>query len=326
MSDKVTWLIPVKNGMPYLPETLASIEAQTYRDWEVLVWDNGSTDGTVAELHKWIPSRLPGRVIDDRPLTLGKARAMLVEMARTELCACVDADDINYPTRLEQQVGFMRGRPEVGVVGAQVEFIDEHGRTQPGAWVQPHGDAEIRWMLRWANPFNQPAVMFRRSAVLAAGNYSACLVEDYDLWYRMGLITETANLPDVLVKYRRLMTGYTGMCATLTGSKSPLPLFDLVAEQNAGALFPGMAGEAALKFRRKFVEGSGEQVSLADLAALWKIAAKAALAVGKPPAYFRSTKLFSRQRRELLRRWLMQQPLGRTIFTTKRKIQSRLAS
>ncbi len=58
MSVPVTWLVPVKDGMPYLPETLASIEAQTYRNWQILSWDNGSTDGTVAELHKWIPSRM----------------------------------------------------------------------------------------------------------------------------------------------------------------------------------------------------------------------------------------------------------------------------
>ena len=53
----VTWLLPVKNGMPYLPETLASIAAQTCGDYQVLAWDNGSTDTTIEELRSWIPSR-----------------------------------------------------------------------------------------------------------------------------------------------------------------------------------------------------------------------------------------------------------------------------
>jgi glycosyltransferase involved in cell wall biosynthesis len=100
MSSKVTWLLPVKDGMPYLPETLASIESQTYRNWQVLAWDNGSTDGTVAELHKWMPSRLPGKVIDYEQLSLANSLAKLVETAEIEFCARIDADDINYPERL----------------------------------------------------------------------------------------------------------------------------------------------------------------------------------------------------------------------------------
>src|SRR5438552_5677499 len=107
VNERVTWLMPVKNGMPYLSETLASIEAQTYRDWEILVWDNGSTDGTLDELRRWIPSRLPGRIIDNRPLSLGNSLAALVEAAGTELCARIDADDVNYPERLERQVAFL---------------------------------------------------------------------------------------------------------------------------------------------------------------------------------------------------------------------------
>ena len=82
---------------PYLTQTLASIEAQTYRDHEVLAWDNGSTDGSIDELNRLIPARMPGRVITDRPLSLGLCRAALVANATTELCACIDADDINLP-------------------------------------------------------------------------------------------------------------------------------------------------------------------------------------------------------------------------------------
>ena len=87
MSLRVTWLLPIKDGMPFLPETLASIEAQTYQDWEVLAWDNGSTDGTIQELKRWIPSRLPGRVVTDCPLGLGLSLAQMVLRADTELCA-----------------------------------------------------------------------------------------------------------------------------------------------------------------------------------------------------------------------------------------------
>ena len=123
MSERVTWLLPVKNGMPYLPETLASIAAQTYHDWEVLAWDNGSTDGTVEELQKWIPSRLPGRVITGQPLSLGDSLAEMVQQCNTEFCARIDADDVNVPERLERQVAFLLAHPEVAVVGSQINRL-----------------------------------------------------------------------------------------------------------------------------------------------------------------------------------------------------------
>jgi glycosyltransferase involved in cell wall biosynthesis len=59
----VTWLMPTLNGMPYVRETLASITGQTYRNHLILAWDNGSTDGTLEELRRWIPAHLPGRIV-----------------------------------------------------------------------------------------------------------------------------------------------------------------------------------------------------------------------------------------------------------------------
>lgn len=86
MDDRVTCLLPVKNGMPYLPETLASLQRQTREAWAVFAWDNGSTDGTIEELRRWIPSRLPGTVIIDKPMPLGECRAEMVRRASTEFC------------------------------------------------------------------------------------------------------------------------------------------------------------------------------------------------------------------------------------------------
>ena len=324
MNEKVTWLLPVKNGMPYLTQTLASIEAQTYRNWEILVWENGSTDGTVEELFKWIPSRLPGRIVLGTPFSLGKSRAQLVEAAETELCACIDADDINRPDRLEKQVSFMLKNPNVGMLGSQIEFIDENGNPLPNAWVQPTDDPEIRWQLRWKCPFNHPSVMYRRSVVLAAGNYDDFLVEDYDLWFRVGLIAETANLPEVLLKYRRLSTSYTAACSTLTGTSSPAPLFEMVAKRNADRLFDGMKPDEALQFRHKLLPESEDKVQLRDLVTLYNVATGAARNLGKPENYFRETELYRAQRASLLRKWLGQQTWGSMIITAKRKAQSHL--
>ncbi len=209
MSEQVTWLLPVKNGMPYLPETLASIEAQTYKSWEVLVWDNGSTDGTIEELKKWIPDRLPGRLITGHPLPLGECLAEMVRQASTEFCARIDADDINFPERLEKQVDFLLRNPDIAVLGSQINCIDRNGKKHRLHLGYPlvHDDI-VHYMLRIC-AMCHPSVLFRRSAILAVGNYRDVFVdgnrhpsEDYDLWLRTVTHFKLANLDLTLLNYR----------------------------------------------------------------------------------------------------------------------------
>jgi|SRR6266496_5901096 len=329
MIDRVTWLMPVKNGMPYLPETLASIETQTYRNWELLVWDNGSTDGTLDELRRWIPSRLAGRIIDNRPLSLGNSLAGLVEAAGTELCARIDADDVNYPERLERQVAFLRARPEVILVGTDIEFIDDKGSVIAGAWTHQHEDAEIRWLLRWTSAMCHPTVLFRRSAVIAAGNYRDSMpYEDHDLWLRMALIGEMANLPAVLVKYRWRSTSvcgqYAEQCAETPSGRVYDAIFDAMAIKNADILFSGVPASEALELRHKVNSRSPHRlkVRIHDVVRFHQAATASAVAVNKAPSYFRRTQLYSGQQRLLLRRILEQNACGRACLPVIREIQS----
>lgn len=203
MSPRVTWLIPIRNGMPYLPETLASIEAQTYQNWEVLAWDNGSTDGTSEELRKWIPERLPGRIVTSIPLTVGASLARMVEQCKTELCARIDADDINLPERLEQQVAFLERYPEVAVVGSQAYRIDSSGKTIEKFTKVPLRHRDILDLFLAYNVVLHSSVLFRRSAILAVGNYRDLPnVEDYDLWLWVASRYQLANLDRCLIKHR----------------------------------------------------------------------------------------------------------------------------
>jgi glycosyltransferase involved in cell wall biosynthesis len=328
MRDRVSWLMAVKDGMPYLQETLASIGAQTYRDSEILVWDNGSTDGTLDELRRWIPSRLPGRIIDDNPLSLGNSLARLVELAQTELCARIDADDINYPDRLERQVKFLRERREVILVGTDIEFIDENGRLVPNAWKYEHLDADIRWHLRWGNTIGHPTVLFRRSAVLIAGNYRDCMpYEDYDLWLRMAMKGEISNLPVVLVKYR-LRDSSVGAKSSQKCPKSGRRVYDAVfdemAVRNAEILFSGVSATDALDLRDKVNSRSPRKLKVRpiDVIKFRKAATASAVAVNKPRSYFRSTRLYRAQQRFLLLKIIKQNAAGRACLPVIRKIQS----
>ncbi len=203
MNLRVTWLLPVRDGMPYLPETLASIEAQTYKDWEIIAWVNKSTDGTLEELSRWIPCRLPGRIIADQPTSYGAAMAAMTLLAQTELCAIIHADDINAPDRLARQVAFMQAHPEVAAVGGRYDVIDANGGKVAGIGHQylTHDDI-VHYMVQ-NTAIGCPTALFRRSAVLAVGNHrSATLVEDYDLWLRLAVGHKLANLDDCVLHYR----------------------------------------------------------------------------------------------------------------------------
>ena len=198
----MTWLIAVKDGMPFLPETLASLEAQTYPNHSVILWDNGSNDGTVEEAQRWLPSQLPGLVVADRPMFLGLSRAALVEAAKTELCAIIDADDVARPERLQAQVEFMARNPEVAACSCHFEKIGETGESLNFVGKLPlHHDDIVPWFLT-PSPICQPGVMLRRSMVLEAGNYREQYLEDYDLWMRLAHKRKLGNVDQVLLSYR----------------------------------------------------------------------------------------------------------------------------
>ena len=204
MTPKVSWIIPALNGMPWLSETLESIARQTYTDYEVLVWDNGSTDGSVAEARKWIPSTLPGRVIADRPMGLGASLAALVLEAQGELLARIDADDVNEADRLRLQVQCFDEHPDWAAVGAWMSEIDETGAIGKVYDYPPSDPREVRLKCLFGNHLCHPTMCLRRDAVLRAGNYRDLKpLEDYDLWLRLLALGPIGNIQKPLVRYRR---------------------------------------------------------------------------------------------------------------------------
>jgi glycosyltransferase involved in cell wall biosynthesis len=115
----VTVIIPILNAMPFLPEALASLEAQTFKDFEVCLWDNGSIDCSVEEARRWIPCRLKGRVVTGNPLPLHECLARMVGEAQTEFVARMDGDDVCLPQRFEKQMAAMRGDSGLAAVGGR---------------------------------------------------------------------------------------------------------------------------------------------------------------------------------------------------------------
>lgn len=319
----VTWLLSVKNNLPFLRQTLESICSQTYRNHQLLVWDDCSTDGTLEELERWIPKRIPGKIFSGRSLRLGATLAFLTEQADTELCARIDGDDVNHPHRLERQVAFMLTHPEVGVLGSQTEHIDEYGKQSP-AWDYPLEDADIRWRTRWQPSLCHPAVMFRRSLVLAAGNYRDFQVEDFDLWMRMSLLTEFHNLAEPLVQYRRYGSSLTG----LVDDFYPLEL--KTATLNAPILFSEVPdSKRALSLWRAAhpykgnIPGRfsplGARDAFRNLKGLVGAAVAFARQVGKPEEYFLNTAVCKDQLYCLRRKFFQNCGLG-SLYTVRARL------
>ncbi len=282
--------------MPFLTAALQSLADQSHPDLFLIAWDNASTDGTLAELHHWIPARLPGRIVSNRPLPLGRCLAEMVKLAETELCARMDADDVCRPDRIAGQVQSMLADPALAVVGGQHEFIDENGRVIDGAWTQPLDDATIRWRLRWRNSLNHSTVMFRRASILAAGNYRECgPYEDHDLWLRVSFRGTMRNSPETLVQYRQ-------SSGSVTANSDFSELSDEVALLNADILFPGMRDDDAYRLRQAAEFGQEGPVRLRDVVALRRGAIALARAARVDDMYFRRTTWYRAQQRSLLRR------------------------
>jgi hypothetical protein len=205
----VTVLLPVRNGSAHLPAALKSIFAQTFRDFELLVIDDGSTDSTPEILRGVQDPRL--RVVTN-PQNIGLVPALNrgLELARGEFVARQDHDDVSLPERLEKQVDYLRMHQECVLVGTEATQADGKGRRMYRL-LRPHRAEEIRWYLCFDNAFIHSSVMFRRQVVRQEfGGYAPSFhSEDYALWSRIARLRETANLPEPLLLYREHASSVT---------------------------------------------------------------------------------------------------------------------
>jgi glycosyltransferase involved in cell wall biosynthesis len=204
VTPAVSVLMSVFNGAPFVIEAVASVLAQTERDLELIVVDDGSTDATPDLLAAVVDPRL--RVHRQARAGLTRALNLALGLAGGGLVARLDADDVALPERLARQRVFLAAHPEIGLLGTAAREVEPDGT--PVRVVQPPAaDAAIRRALIRANPFVHSSVMLRRELLVRAGGYDETLAvaQDYELWMRLAGLTRLANLTEVLV-LRRLGT------------------------------------------------------------------------------------------------------------------------
>lgn len=309
--EPVCGLMPVRNAMPYLRQTLASIAAQDYPDFRLIAWDNGSTDGSADELRAWIGERIPGYVITGRPLPLGRCRATLIDMAECEWCAWFDADDLYRPDRISTQMHAAAQDPGLALIGGAMRVIDEQGQPTGDVRREPMADRELRWALRFCNPIAQPAAMLRRSAVLDAGNYPDVPggKEDYEMWVRLSAKHTMHNLGAVVVDYR-----VHAHNVTKRFDNDPAGHQHELRAKLHNELFPGLGQAAMFRLFEVLCPHRLIAVERDDLALLDRAVQSVAEATGLPAAALRRAALFRQQRNNLRTRWLKARPVVRPVW------------
>jgi glycosyltransferase involved in cell wall biosynthesis len=199
-------LMPVYNAARYLTDAVDSILAQSVRDFEFIIINDGSTDAGGRILQDYARRDPRIRLISRGNTGIVGALNEGLSLARAPLIARMDADDVAFPSRFEKQLDFMSRHPDCVALGSRVIGIDPCGCALFESDHALEHEAIEQQLLRgsgWA--IVHPAAMLRRQALLDVGGYRETYrhVEDLDLFLRLSERGKLANLPDFLLKYRQ---------------------------------------------------------------------------------------------------------------------------
>jgi glycosyltransferase involved in cell wall biosynthesis len=204
MPLKVSVVMAVFNGEKYLREAIESILNQTLRDFEFIIVDDGSNDGTPGILREYKEKDNRIKIITNKEnIGLTKSLNKAIKVAKGEYIARQDADDISLPERLEKQVDFLDKNRNVGVVGTFYYEINKEGKVI-GRKTFPCDNERLRKSLIKYNPFFHGSVMIRKEVFLKVGLYNENFkkAQDYEFWFRVANFYKLANIPEFLTKRR----------------------------------------------------------------------------------------------------------------------------
>ena len=203
LTPAVSVVMPVHNALPFLDEAIESILGQTFSDFEFVILDDASTDGSTKRLADWA-ARDPRIRLLHAEQNLGPALSSqkVASEAAAPIVARMDADDVSLSKRVEEQLRVLESYPEVGLVASLHQIIDSKGRTVRGT--EP-------WRLARRSlfvPFCHGAIMYRQNVFRQAGGYrEQCEYwEDQDLIMRMAAVSKVAVIPRALFQVRQSTT------------------------------------------------------------------------------------------------------------------------
>ena len=254
----VSVVMPAYNVELYVEEAVRSILNQTFCDFEFIIVDDGSTDRTPEILRSFTDPRIR-LLFNEKNEGNYPARNRGCRLARGKYIAVMDADDVALPERLEKQVRFMEGNPDVLACGTAYRLMDRNKIiVQPVKWT------EIQYCLLMTYCMLHPTMMIRAEVMKKLGFYkeeSIC-AEDYDLTLRLAIVGKVINMPDVLLE-RRL---HANQISSLYNKKQNLygSYIQMRYQHEMGIFYPAKNKDAFLAHLATFlrsivsyVEGSG---------------------------------------------------------------------
>jgi glycosyltransferase involved in cell wall biosynthesis len=202
-NPKVSVLMPVYNGEAYLNDAIESILTQTYKDFEFLIINDGSTDASDKIIRSYNDQRI---VYIYHKTNRGVSHSLNTGLARAKgkYVSRMDCDDISMPDRVEQQVRFLEKNPDYGLVGCLFGLIDRNSILYDIGGIKLFGNEELKLALLFGNVFCHGEVTFRKNILTKHRlSYSPKYIcEDYDLWIEMSKFTNFKIIPSMLYKYR----------------------------------------------------------------------------------------------------------------------------
>jgi glycosyltransferase involved in cell wall biosynthesis len=200
---EVSVIMNCLNGSKYLREAIESVYAQTYNNWEIIFWDNASTDNS-SQIARSYDSKLR-YFRGETTVPVGEARNLALQKAQGQYAAFLDCDDLWFPSKLEKQVPLFEKDQKVGVVYSNCDIIDEKGRIiikniMDGQFFEGNAFASIfRNMIipAW------PTVTMRKSFIESVGGFvSYSQADDLDILLKIAYIATFAAAKETLASYR----------------------------------------------------------------------------------------------------------------------------
>ncbi len=182
----VSVIMPVFNGERYVGQAISSVLEQSYRNFELVIIDDGSRDSTKRRVERFRDDRIRFYEHNDNQ-GIAASRNDGLSKAKGPYIAWLDSDDIASPSRLERQLDFLEKNRKYGLCSSNVVSIDAEGRQSSGKWWNT-SNIPVDWQMLWTNPIAQSSVMIRKSLLEKpplAYDPSYSPAEDYHLWCRL---------------------------------------------------------------------------------------------------------------------------------------------
>lgn len=197
----VSVIVPVYNGAKHLSEAIDSVQKNTFKNYEIILVNDGSSDES-KELCHALTQKYSNISFYDFPENRGLSNTLnfALQKAQGAYICRLNQDDIMLPNRLETQVSFLNMHPEVVALGSYIQYFGDN--SEQITFMEKDREIKKTWLL--VSPFADPAVMYRKEIALKVGGYDQNFwpVDDTQMWYKMGKFGELANIQKALVKVR----------------------------------------------------------------------------------------------------------------------------